>query len=73
LRDWEEHRGVRRSTKWTALALMGAGLVFTLLTGLPLEVVASILALEAIGLVVVLRLPVVESAPPAAAPVPVDA
>jgi uncharacterized membrane protein YbaN (DUF454 family) len=66
LRDWEEHRGVKRSVKYTAVGLMGAGLVFTWLLNPPPAVLASILALEAIGLVVVLRLPVVESSPPPA-------
>jgi uncharacterized membrane protein YbaN (DUF454 family) len=60
LRDWEERRGVTRSTKGTAFALMAGGLVFTLLAGLPPTVVVSILALELVGVVVILRLPVVE-------------
>jgi uncharacterized membrane protein YbaN (DUF454 family) len=63
LRDWEERHGVRRSVKYTAVGLMGAGLAFSVLVGLPVPVVASIVALEVIGLVVVLRLPVVEAAP----------
>jgi uncharacterized membrane protein YbaN (DUF454 family) len=66
LRDWEEHRGVRRSVKYTALGLIGAGLTFTLLVGLPTPVLVSILALEIVGLGFVLRLRVIE--PGAAAP-----
>jgi uncharacterized membrane protein YbaN (DUF454 family) len=69
LRDWEEHGGVTRSVKVTAFALMGAGLVFTLLAGLPTAVVASIVTLEAIGVAVVVSLPVVER-PVASEPLP---
>jgi uncharacterized membrane protein YbaN (DUF454 family) len=68
LRDWEEHRAVKRSMKYTAVALMGVGLAATLLVGLPAEIVAAIITLEALGLIVVLRLPEVESTP--TAPVP---
>ena len=46
---------------------MAFGLAFTLLIGLPTAVVATILVLEAIGLVVVWRLPEVEEARPALA------
>ena len=67
LRDWEEHRGVKRGVKNTALGLMAVGLVITLLVGLPLAVVAMIVALEIIGLVIILRLPVIEPAAPALA------
>jgi uncharacterized membrane protein YbaN (DUF454 family) len=67
LRDWEERRGVKRSVKYTAVGMMAAGATVTVLLGLPAPVVASILALEGIGLVIVLRLPEVEpSAPPPA-------
>jgi uncharacterized protein len=65
LRDWEEGRGVRRSVKVAAVGLMAAGAVFTWLAGLPPVVLATIWSLEAIGLVIVLRLPVVEDATPA--------
>jgi uncharacterized membrane protein YbaN (DUF454 family) len=63
LREWEEQRGVRRSVKYSAVGLIALGLVFTWLIGLPTAVMASIMALEAIGLVLVLRLPVIEPAP----------
>jgi uncharacterized membrane protein YbaN (DUF454 family) len=69
LRDWEERRGVRRGVKYTALGLMGAGLVVTSVIGLPLAVIAAIAALELVGAVIVLRLPVIdEPAPSSAAP-----
>jgi uncharacterized protein len=65
LRDWEEKRGVSQSVKLTALALIGIGVVFTVLTNLPMELVAAILAMEVIGMIIVLRLRVVETATPA--------
>jgi uncharacterized membrane protein YbaN (DUF454 family) len=69
LRDWEEHRGIRRGVKNTALGLMGAGLVISSLIGLPTVVFASIVALEAVGVAIVLRLPVIEDeSSPAPAP-----
>jgi uncharacterized membrane protein YbaN (DUF454 family) len=67
MRDWEEHRGVKRSVKYTAVTVMGVGLAATVLAGLPPELIAAILALEAIGLVVVLRLPEVPPSVPAPA------
>ena len=67
LRDWEEHHGVKRSVKITAIGLMAAGLTFTWLMGLPAIVTASIVALELVGLVMVVRLPVVEPETPAPA------
>jgi uncharacterized membrane protein YbaN (DUF454 family) len=69
VRDWEERHAVRRSVKYTAVAVIGTSLAVTWLLGLPALVIAAIMALEAIGLVVVLRLPVAESSPPGA-PVP---
>jgi uncharacterized membrane protein YbaN (DUF454 family) len=69
LRDWEERRGVKRSVKYTAVGLMAAGVAVTLLLGLPAPVVATILALELVGLVIVLRLPEVEPATPSPASV----
>jgi uncharacterized membrane protein YbaN (DUF454 family) len=69
LRDWEERRAVRRSVKYTAVGLMAVGGVVTWLLGLPRPVVASILALDLVGLVVVLRLPeVAPSVPTSGAP-----
>jgi uncharacterized membrane protein YbaN (DUF454 family) len=60
LRDWEEHHGVRRSVKYTAVGVMGAGLAVTWLLGLPAAVIAAILALEVVGLVTILRIPEIE-------------
>jgi uncharacterized membrane protein YbaN (DUF454 family) len=67
VRDWEAYRGVRRGTRNAALALIGGGMVVTTLLGLPAPLTATILALEVVGLAIVLHLRVVE--PPAATPV----
>jgi uncharacterized membrane protein YbaN (DUF454 family) len=61
LRDWEEHRGIRRSLRNAALALIGVSMVLTSLMGLPNALLASILALQVAGLAVVLSLRVVEA------------
>jgi uncharacterized membrane protein YbaN (DUF454 family) len=70
LRDWQRHRGVRRHTKITAVAVIvvvaGASVVLGRLS-LPLLLV--LLPLACIGIVVVLRLPEVKE--PNAAPVAV--
>jgi uncharacterized protein len=71
LRDWEEHGGVRPNVKYAAMGLIGAGMVFTLLLGLPTAVVVTILTLEIIGLVIVQNLPVVEHSEPSLAPAPI--
>jgi uncharacterized membrane protein YbaN (DUF454 family) len=60
LRDWEVHRGVRRSIRNAALALIGGGMAITPLIGFPTPVTITILTLQAIGLGIVLRLRVVE-------------
>jgi uncharacterized protein len=60
LRDWEAHHGIRRSVRNFALALIGSGMVITLLLGLPSLLTISIVACQVIGLAIVLRLRVVE-------------
>jgi uncharacterized membrane protein YbaN (DUF454 family) len=67
VRDWEERHAVKRSVKYTAVGLMGAGLGISVLIGLPPIVLGSIVTLEVIGLIVVARLPVVESSLPSPA------
>jgi uncharacterized protein len=67
LRDWEEHRAVRRSVRNAALALIGAGMVLTALMGLPTALMGTILSLQAIGMVIVVSLRVVEPIAPAPA------
>jgi uncharacterized membrane protein YbaN (DUF454 family) len=64
LRDWEEHRGVRRSLRNAALGLIGASMVITSLFGLPTALLATILSLQVAGLAVVLSLRVVDPASP---------
>jgi len=61
LRDWEQHRGVRRWVKYAVVGLLAAGLTIAWLLELPPVVVASILAFGLIGAVIVLRLPVVDA------------
>jgi uncharacterized membrane protein YbaN (DUF454 family) len=67
LRDWEDHRGVRRSVRNAALGLIGASMVITPLLGLPIPLVATILPLQLIGLAIVARLRVIDPASPAPA------
>jgi uncharacterized membrane protein YbaN (DUF454 family) len=63
LRDWEQHRGVRRSVRNLAVAVLGFSMVLITLLGLPLPLVLAILAMQFLGLIVVLRLRVVEAQP----------
>jgi uncharacterized membrane protein YbaN (DUF454 family) len=67
LRDWEEQRGVRRSVRNAAAGLIAGSMVLTALIGLPVELVATIISLQLIGLAIVLRLRVIE---PTAAALP---
>jgi uncharacterized membrane protein YbaN (DUF454 family) len=60
LTDWEVHRGVRPGVKGTAITVMVCGVVATIVLVQPSPLfLAGLLALEAIGLTVILRLPVV--------------
>jgi uncharacterized membrane protein YbaN (DUF454 family) len=63
LRDWEEHRGVRRSVRNAALALIGGSMVLTTLMPLSAPLKLTIVALQAVGLAVVLHLRVVDGEP----------
>jgi uncharacterized protein len=63
MRDWETYKGVTRSLKYTAVGLMGVGLVITSIAELPAAVVATIIALELIGATIVLNLPEVDHSP----------
>jgi uncharacterized membrane protein YbaN (DUF454 family) len=67
LRDWEEHRALRRSVRNAAAALIIAGMGFTVLLGLPPGLQTTILLLQLVGLAIVLSLPVVDPPPPAVA------
>ncbi len=62
LRDWEEHRGIRRSIRNAAVGLILFSMAFTVLLGLPTALTATILTLQLVGLVIVLSLRVVEPA-----------
>jgi uncharacterized membrane protein YbaN (DUF454 family) len=60
LRDWERHRGVRRSVKVTAFLLIPAAVALSLAVGgLPLWANGVLVALAGVGVYVVYRLPVV--------------
>jgi uncharacterized membrane protein YbaN (DUF454 family) len=63
LRDWEQHRGVRRPLKYAGVGLIALAIVVVLVSDLPTALIATILAFEVIGLVIVLRLRVVEPTP----------
>ncbi len=67
LRDWEDHRGVRRWMRNAALGLIGAGMVVTAFLGLSLPVTATIISCQIVGIGIVLSLPVIEPAEPAPA------
>jgi uncharacterized membrane protein YbaN (DUF454 family) len=60
LRDWERHRGVRRSIRNAALALIGGGMVLTTLLPLPVPLKVTIVVFEVVGAAIVMRLRVVE-------------
>jgi uncharacterized membrane protein YbaN (DUF454 family) len=63
LRDWEAHRGVRRSVRNAALALIGGSMVLTTLMPLSAPLKVTIVALQAAGVAVVLHLRVVDPVP----------
>jgi uncharacterized membrane protein YbaN (DUF454 family) len=61
LRDWEEHRAIRRSLRNAAVGLILFSMGFTALLGLPTALTASIITLQLVGLAIVMSLPVVEA------------
>jgi uncharacterized membrane protein YbaN (DUF454 family) len=67
LRDWEDHRGIRRSVRNAAAGLIGASMGVTALLGLSAGLTATIIALQIVGLAIVLRLRVIDPAAPAPA------
>jgi uncharacterized membrane protein YbaN (DUF454 family) len=60
LRDWEEHRAIRRSVRNFALALISGSMMVILFLGLSLPLTVSIVAMQIIGLVIVGRLRVID-------------
>jgi uncharacterized membrane protein YbaN (DUF454 family) len=60
LRDWEAHRGVRRWIRNAALGLIGGSMAVTVLLPLSLPLKATIVALQALGIAIVLRVRVVD-------------
>jgi uncharacterized membrane protein YbaN (DUF454 family) len=66
LRDWQIHRGVRRSIKITAISMiLVVGCVSAASGRLPLPALLALFALLAVGLFVVLRLRTIEETLPA--------
>jgi uncharacterized protein len=61
LRDWEDHRAIRRSVRNAALGLIAISMVLTSLLGLPTPLLVTIIALQTLGLAVILSLRVVEA------------
>jgi uncharacterized protein len=61
LRDWEDYRGVRRSVRNAALALIAVGMAVTLWLGLPPLLTGSIVAMQVVGIAIVLSLHVVDA------------
>ncbi len=60
LLDWQRHRGVRRHVKWTAVAtIVAVGAASVTWGGLSAPLLALVVALLLVGLVVVVRLPLV--------------
>jgi uncharacterized membrane protein YbaN (DUF454 family) len=73
LRDWQQHRGVRPRVKVLAVAVLAVVVGASVARGnLAWPLVALLLALAAVGLAVVLRLPTIRDAPPGAADVGFD-
>jgi uncharacterized membrane protein YbaN (DUF454 family) len=70
IRDWQKHRGVRPRVKVVALVLLPLVAFTSIYFGrLPWYLAALLVALAAVGAVVVIRLPVVRDEPaPVAAP-----
>src|SRR5262249_29954184 len=62
LRDWEEHRGIRPWVRNATLALIGGSMVVTAFLGLSALVTGAIMTMQAIGIVIVLNLHVIEPA-----------
>lgn len=64
LRDWHQHRGVRPRVKVIAVAVMLAAVAASIVWGeLSWPVLVLLLVLAAVGLAVVLRLPIIRDAP----------
>ncbi len=70
LRDWEAYHAIRRSLRNAAVALIVFAAVLVSLLGLPVAVLATIYGTQLIGLVIVLRLRVIDRRSPALLPAP---
>jgi uncharacterized membrane protein YbaN (DUF454 family) len=68
LRHWEEHHAISPTARNVAIALILVGAVVATLLGLPLPLLLLVYAMQLVGIVIVLRLPVVEDAAGEVAP-----
>ena len=68
LRDWYEHRAVRRPVKWLAVTVILVVIVFAFARDLPIRVQLAIVVLAAIGLTYLFRLPTRPATPCAPSP-----
>jgi len=64
LRDWEAHRGVRRSVRNAGLTLIGAGMAVTTMLPISTLLKATILAMQVVGVAIIMRLRVVDPVAP---------
>lgn len=63
LRDWEDHRAVRRSVRNLVLGIIGISFILTLLAGLPLLAMLPMMAFQVFAFAVVSRLRVIDPKP----------
>ncbi len=61
LRDWEDHRAVRRSLRNAALGLIVVSMGITLVLGLPAVLTATVVTMQIAGVAIILSLPVIDS------------
>ncbi len=73
LRDWDQHRGVRPRVKVWAVTVMFTAVTASIVFGnLSWPIIVLLLLLAAVGLVVVLKLPVIREVPPGAMLTPLN-
>ena len=61
LRDWNEHRAIRRSVKVLALVVCSTVIALTFFRNIHWGLRTAIIVIGAIGMIVVIRLPVIRS------------
>jgi uncharacterized membrane protein YbaN (DUF454 family) len=68
LRDWEEHRAIRRPVKVLALVMCSTVIALTFIREMHWGLRAAIIAVGAVGIIVVARLPVIDRTHPTRQP-----